>query len=379
MTFQALIVACLCASATIANADWKPVVDLEDLFPSYIISTASMELPSGGATPEDYIGDRNGQVGCIVTATEDNQAFTLEISSRNFIDRSVLSGRLKKQGQKYRLYPRLVYDFDALHRVREPVPEAVRFKLTIGDGKTEEKTINVQVRSLQDCVLYFEDTNGNLQDATPMLAAYVNENHPLVDKILREALKLDLVDQFAGYQQGEGHVMQQVFAVWNVLQRHNIQYSSITRPSAYSKNVFSQHVRSFEDAFTNKQANCVDGSVLLASVFRKIGLDAFIVLKPGHCYMGVYSKKDKSVVLILETTAIGSVDVNESSLERGWNSFMSGRDNNLSRTSFERAMDAGWRQYQEDRTKFNKEFGYRLLEIDPARRIGITPLKSKSL
>ena len=57
-------------------------------------------------------------------------------------------------------------------------------------------------------------------DMTWMFAAYVNENHPLIDPILREALDTGIVNAFDGYQAGdEDDVYAQVFAVWNVIQR----------------------------------------------------------------------------------------------------------------------------------------------------------------
>ena len=34
-----------------------------------------------------------------------------------------------------------------------------------------------------------------------MFAAYVNENHPYLDKILKEALATKITDAFDGYQQ----------------------------------------------------------------------------------------------------------------------------------------------------------------------------------
>ena len=208
---------------------------------------------------------------------------------------------------------------------------------------------------------------------------YVNENHPLVHKILKKALDLKLVDRFVGYQSSEAEVYKQVFAIWNVLQRQGIKYSSITTPSAASQRVFSQHVRSLEDSIANTQANCVDGSVMFASIFRKIGLKTFLVHIPGHCYMGVMLDEDKEASII-ETTMIGTVDLKEHTLERGINAAMSGRKNNASLTSFEAATQTGAKEFQEALPKIKSHAPeYRLIDIEACRALGIQPLRSKAV
>jgi hypothetical protein len=83
-----------------------------------------------------------------------------------------------------------------------------------------------------------------------------------------------------GYQGSEDDVLNQVFAIWNVFQRRGIKYSSITTTSSTSKKVASQYVRTFSDILNAKQANCVEGSILFASVLRKIGMAPFLVLLP---------------------------------------------------------------------------------------------------
>lgn len=144
-----------------------------------------------------------------------------------------------------------------------------------------------------------------------MYAAYVNENHPMIDALLQAALKHGVVDSFDGYQRGEQEVMKQVFAVWNVFQNRGIKYSSITTPSAESERVLSQHVRMIGDSFRYQQANCVDGSVLFASVFRKIGLHPLLVTIPGHCFVGFFLDDKKTKPLFIETTLLGNTDLSK--------------------------------------------------------------------
>jgi len=234
----------------------------------------------------------------------------------------------------------------------------------------------VQVRSLHDCVFALTKPDGKVVPCTWMFAAYVNENHPLVERILKSALDHKLVGQFAGYQLGKQHVYDQIFAIWNVLQRQGIKYSNITTPSVGSDRVFSQHVRFLSDSVANTQANCVDGSVLFASVFRKIGLQSFLVIVPGHCYVGCLLQKEPRQTMFIETTMIGDADLKKLSLDRGLNSLASGRNNNLSRTSFEKAYVVGAEEIEKASPHFGKTPGYFLIDLDKARARGIQPLKS---
>lgn len=60
-----------------------------------------------------------------------------------------------------------------------------------------------------------------------------------------------------------------------------------------------------DQSITNTQANCVDGSVLFASILRKISIKPFLVTIPGHMYVGFFLSLDKSDFVGLETTVIG--------------------------------------------------------------------------
>ena len=117
-----------------AEVEWSAKVDFEALFPSYIISTATIQQPKAN-TDVAYLRDKNGQVGCEVISPEDDCLFKVEISSSKFIKISILEGRLPKAGRKYRIYPSLEYDFDALYKVIEPVPETVSVRLELA-GKS---------------------------------------------------------------------------------------------------------------------------------------------------------------------------------------------------------------------------------------------------
>ena len=140
-----------------------------------------------------------------------------------------------------------------------------------------------------------------------MFAAYVNEQHPFVDTVARESLDSNIVESFTGYQSGDpSEVYRQVYAVWHALSSRDLRYSNITTSVAQNRMVGSQHVRLIDQSINNAQANCVDGSVLMASLLRKIDIEPVLVLVPGHCYLA-FALDDKGKVFVgLETTLLGA-------------------------------------------------------------------------
>ena len=58
-------------------------------------------------------------------------------------------------------------------------------------------------------------------DTGIFFAAYVNEENPMIDHLLREALNTRIVNRFLGYQGSPEAVDNQVYALWNVLQKRN--------------------------------------------------------------------------------------------------------------------------------------------------------------
>lgn len=364
----------------LAAADWKVVVDWDNqVFPSYIIATSSRDLENQ-KLPDDYLGDPNGYIGIEYIADRPGEEVRVEITGGGLIRAGLHEARIESAGKKYRIYPKIAYDYRGLGQLTEPMSEDITVTLTVNGQRRGIKVKTVRFRSVNDCPLALVDDQGRVHNYSWMLAAYVNENHPLIDKILGVSLKNGVVAGFKGYQGSPQEVYQEVFAIWNTVQRHGVKYSSITTASGASDKVFSQHVRKLEECLSSSQANCVDGSALFASAFRKIGLHTTLVLVPGHCFLLVYlDEARKQPPLAIETTVIGSVDLNQQSLDRGINSLFSGRTNNLSRTSFEQALSAGAQRYNQSLPYFEKQPGYLRIDIQKARQLGVLPLNSSRL
>ena len=111
-------------------------------------------------------------------------------------------------------------------------------------------------------------------------------------------------------------MIREVFSIWNVLQRQGVKYSSITTASGESRAVLSQHVRFLDETVQNSQANCVDGTVLFASVLYKLGIYPVLVKIPGHMFLAFYTDAQRQHISFLETTMVGAPGL--SSIQRNW-------------------------------------------------------------
>lgn len=339
--------------------DWEIAAAFgDDLYPSVIVGTSTMKSDEEDEADLLVLGDPFGLIGASVTAPRDNAKFRVEVSSRKLIEPSVIEGRLRDAGEVYEIYPNLNFDYDALLRVRQPYPELVKVKVWI-DGKpagTNEQ--RMLVRSANDCPFGYVDEDGEYNALDALFAVYVNENHPEVDDILSEALRSGDTETFAGYQGDQDDVVRELQAVWNALQRRGFAYSSITRPSADDNDVYVQHVRLIGDSVRTSQANCVDGSVLFASVFRKLGMEPFLVSVPGHMFVGVYLDEEQNDFTCIETTMLGNA-------------------------SFLEAVEAGNKQfakYEDELTSEESEDpSFALVDISAARKMGILPLREPKL
>lgn len=404
-TFLVIILVTLTAS--LRAEDFKPHVRFDgQLFPSYIISTAGIKAHAGSpvralgslksltedqsATPESepapaeepivaptQIGDRNGLIGVEILAAKSNRPVTVTVTCDEVMEPSTFSGKLEEQGTNYFVSPKIRYKFSKLAEVTQATPLSMHFKVTIG-GKISEETLTVLLRPINDCPLITIEY-GDVFDTSSTFAAFVNEQHPYLDKLLREALDIGVVDSFTGYQKGEQEAIRQVYSIWDALVTRDIRYSNITATTSSSESVVCQHVRLIEDSLNNSQANCVDGSVLFASALRKIEIEPFLIVVPGHCYVGFFADKDKKFPLAIETTLLGNspgedelpppVELLEQAIDEehrfddSW-------------PSFQLALAHGTEKMLKDGEKFSSpdEKGYLLINIAKARDSGILPI-----
>lgn len=376
--FVALVFSCVCtkAQSTALTIKWQPVVDnssvdTDQIFPSEILSLATRRAHN---VPPRYLGDPNGVFGVLLVSSAANAQVRVSIKVDRLAEESSIEETIPEAEQQYEIWPTVRFNTQALARVQEPFPTTAVFSVFVNGEKIGEQSRTIQVRSVNDVPFAYKTRDGRILDVSPLFAAYVDENNPYIDRILQAALRVNVVQRFEGYQGPPQEVIREVFAVWNVLQREGVKYSSITTPSGESQSVLSQHVRFLDEAVQNSQANCVDGSVLFASVLYKLGIYPVLVKIPGHMFVAFYTDQGKQQISFLETTMIGEPGLN--TFQRNWtfktsNGYLSSE----SYRQFVNALNTGQAEFQKAAAQFQaKTAGYLLIDIQAARSFGISAI-----
>lgn len=262
-------------------------------------------------------------------------------------ERYVLPG----SGDTLWMQPQMVWKYDALRKFDKT--KNMAFRWTISSDGAEVCTIErtFSCRSISQCVnaLLVSPSerpeglmlNGDgAVEITEMFAGYVEEENSAIDGIMNQALKeCYLPGGFVGYLSGdEGYLFQQMCAIWYVLQKSKIRYSNATDVPGHAWGVRVQNVRFFDQVMAAAQANCVEGTCLLASIYQRFNLYPFIIVRPDHMFLGIGNAQG-DLTYLLETTMIGSVDLDTCSTdEEKWEA---------SKANFKAALEAGLEEFEE--------------------------------
>jgi hypothetical protein len=205
------------------------------------------------------------------------------------------------------LNPELPWNYDALRRVNQLSPQSFVATLLVDGKPSAEATLVCTLHSVNEAVSrIFLSSTGQWQDTSVCFAAFVNEDHPWINALLQEAVASGSVHAFTGYQNGPQAALQQVQAVWEALAARGLSYVNVATDSGTSPQVSTQYVRFLDQSVHDQGANCVDASVLFASILRRIGLRPVLLFRPGHCFTGFYDAAEGGRIVAFETTYLGA-------------------------------------------------------------------------
>lgn len=341
-----------------------------NLFPSAILSVATTNTQVIPPMSGEYVGNPKSCVAIKLKSGHANTVVRIELAETPFYARSVSTFVLPKEHTEYIIYPDILWRYNALRDNEQAEPISVVSNVEVDGKDLGQKVRTFSVRSINECLLGFNKQlpDGRTRYVSTRLfyAAYVNEENPLIDKVLREALNTRIVRRFLGYQSTPEMVDKQVYALWYVLQKRNFKYSSVSYSSLSSNVVYAQRVRTFEDALNSSQINCVDGSVLFASLLRAINITPVLVQMPGHMFVGYYTDFAKKNLTFLETTMIGDVDLDDYFPDEKLDSTRTTKSQGeMSRLTFEKSKEYALREYMrvKDKVQANKP-NYLFVEIN---------------
>jgi hypothetical protein len=329
---------------------WEPITYFDKhLFASTIVSMATYTKKTKG-----LLSAISRPIGFRIVGDESNVLLYWELSCEGDRYFSKTNGTVlyRDAGEPMELMPVLPWDYDMLIHQEATTPFTVTFRIHDNKGHEVKKIQALKMRSINDCIYGYKEISLDY-----LVAAYIQEEHPEIDKILKEALNTKMITAVSGYNCSKEETTMQVAAIWRVLNQRGFQYSSISRVASFNPDITSQSIRTFEKAVSSRQANCIDGSIVLASVLRKIGISTVLILTADHCFIGYYTDKTKKEVIYLETTKLSN-----SSLVNKAKTKAQKTDAYLQQ--FQLAMDKGYEEYQS--SKNDKSFVK--IDIDEMRK-----------
>ena len=118
------------------------------------------------------------------------------------------------------------------------------------------------------------------------IGAFITPNAPSLMKFLRLAAERHPDGCLVGYQGDEDHVTPQIKSLFEALKTEaDITYVNSVIDFNPEQGFASQRVRLPRESLADKQANCIDGTVLFASLVEGISMNPAIVIVPGHAFV----------------------------------------------------------------------------------------------
>lgn len=212
----------------------------------------------------------------------DIENIQLHVSGKYILDNdSAVYGQIKS-GKSLKLSDfDITPKADELFNLTERVVSSFEVRLTVNGDIVYQKEFEIDLMA-------FDQWLGTTV-LPQCLASFSMPNQPAVNNIiLKAATKLKGINgstSFTEYQDGDPHtVLNQVAAVFSTLHEENIVYRSL--PASYE--TIGQRITLADQILEGKLANCIELTLLMASVLEAVGIYSGIVITKSHAFLAVW-------------------------------------------------------------------------------------------
>jgi hypothetical protein len=191
------------------------------------------------------------------------------------------------------------------YRNREIVAATARVGVAdMGGHSVYETTVPVRLRSAED--IYW----GPDFKYASFIASWVTPHDARVEAVLAQAKRYTLDHRLPGYEEWkhvgeqERETYREARAIYTALQRMGLSYvkSSLTLGAHQD---LSERVRMPQVSLGQSSMNCIDAAVMYASLFENLGMDAEVIIVPGHAYVGVRVAPGSPKFLVIDAARTG--------------------------------------------------------------------------
>jgi hypothetical protein len=203
------------------------------------------------------------------------------------------------------LVPQLSTSFAAAG-VRSEKPAHLHLKINDGDKVLYEDTLGIALLP-RDSLPLFREIGADITKMTPeYIGAWITPNARAIDSFLTAAKQRHPQKMFVGEQAG---TVPQVKAIYEELKARGVTY--VMDPTVNTDLVKVQRTRLPSEVLESTNAQCLEGTILFATLLESIGLRPIIAIVPGHAYVGWHATRADGVKpdadrLFLETTMVGN-------------------------------------------------------------------------
>jgi hypothetical protein len=184
-------------------------------------------------------------------------------------------------------------DPEYLNGLDEAERGVVRLQLFGADKVISEAEYDIRVLA--------RDEWGGMQSMGELLAAFVTPNDPALAKLLKAAAEVlarhGHSPALDGYQSGDpSRAYMLAAAIWSAVAARSLTYAN--PPSSFEQ--VGQKTRRVASILQDGLATCLDSTLLFAAATEAVGLNPIVVMKQGHCFVGVWLVK-KTLNKLLES------------------------------------------------------------------------------
>jgi hypothetical protein len=202
--------------------------------------------------------------------------------------------------------PPLKMDFD-IAKVRGPRPSQLALKIVAieptGERVVIDETLPIEVLPRDYLPLRRKVGADSLVPTYGYMGAWVTSNDKSVDAFLTKAKERAPGRAFVGEQDA---TVAQVKALYDELKQRGVSY--VMDPAVTAEQAFVQRTRLPAEVLASTNAQCLEGTLLFATLLEAVGIKPIIVLVPGHAFVGwktVPKDGTQGEPLFLETTMVG--------------------------------------------------------------------------
>jgi hypothetical protein len=188
---------------------------------------------------------------------------------------------------------------------REIVAATASISVTDVAGRNiYETTAPVRLRSGED--IYW----GHDFEYAAFIASWVTPHDARVEALLAEAKEFTADRRLPGYEdwktsaEQERETYREAEAIFLALKRSGLSYVKSSQALGGHQSL-SERVRMPRASLENRSANCIDAAVMYASLFENLGMDAEVLIVPGHAYVGVRTALQSPKWLLIDAALTG--------------------------------------------------------------------------